>query len=127
MKLLRNQTGVNDNSKVTLEEFLKFILLPDSGDTHWALQSSLCHICIINYDFIVKFEQLVEEVPFLIEQIIKPKFGNLSKLQFEGSLTQQTFGNFNQYLNEIPQWLKSRVEQLYNKDYDYFDYEMLFQ
>ena len=127
MKLLRNQTGVNDNSKVTLEEFLKFILLPDSGDTHWALQSSLCHICIINYDFIVKFEQMMEEVPVLIEQIIKPKFGNLSKLQFEGSLTQQTFGNFNQYLNEIPQWLKSRVEQLYNKDYDYFDYEMLFQ
>ena len=127
MKLLRNHTGVNDNSKVTLEEFLKFILLPDSGDTHWALQSSLCHICIINYDFIVKFEQMMEEVPFLIEQIIKPTFGNLSKLQFEGSLTQQTFGNFNQYLNEIPQWLKSRVEQLYNKDYDYFDYEMLFQ
>ena len=70
---------------------------------------------------------MMEEVPFLIEQIIKPTFGNLSKLQFEGSLTQQTFGNFNQYLNEIPQWLKSRVEQLYNKDYDYFDYEMLFQ
>uniref|UniRef100_A0A3Q3EL09 Carbohydrate sulfotransferase n=1 Tax=Labrus bergylta TaxID=56723 RepID=A0A3Q3EL09_9LABR len=61
------------------KEFVHYLLDPQrpvGNDIHWAKMSTLCPPCVIQYDFIGKFENMNSEANFLLRSIGAPQ--NLS-------------------------------------------------
>ena len=60
---------------VTFQEFIQYLLdvyRPVGMDIHWETVNKLCHPCLLDYDFIGKFEHIEEEADFLLRMMGAP-------------------------------------------------------
>uniref|UniRef100_A0A3Q3G442 Carbohydrate sulfotransferase n=1 Tax=Labrus bergylta TaxID=56723 RepID=A0A3Q3G442_9LABR len=74
-----SQEALRTGDGVTFREFVHYLLDPQrpvGNDIHWAKMSTLCPPCVIQYDFIGKFENMNSEANFLLRSIGAPQ--NLS-------------------------------------------------
>ncbi|CAL4063886.1 unnamed protein product [Meganyctiphanes norvegica] len=68
----------------TFPEFTRFVLESTEEDNHWKPIYKLCYLCRIDYNFILKFENLYSESQSFIDHlnyssIIKPRWENPTK------------------------------------------------
>ncbi|XP_051235876.1 carbohydrate sulfotransferase 8-like isoform X2 [Dicentrarchus labrax] len=116
---------------VTFKEFVRYLLdvhRPVGMDIHWEQMNQLCHPCLIDYDFIGKFENMEEESNFLLRltgappNITLPSFKDRNPTDLRTSLqiTQK-------YFSQVSQSEKQRVYDFYYMDYMMFNYSKPFK
>ena len=108
---------------VSFTEFVKFILSspPENADRHWRRYDFLCHPCLIYYDYIGKFENLVpESIAFLklLEVDNKVQFPKNKTSNYSVSTSTLT----KQYFQELPPHIKTKLFAYYKDDFKMFGY-----
>ncbi|KAL8561883.1 hypothetical protein ACOMHN_046673 [Nucella lapillus] len=111
-------------SDVKFPEFVRFVLDAEHEtegvlNEHWERFYKQCHPCVLNYDFVGKFETLVDDTK---EVLTRSK--TLSKLK--APYVADTFVNSDKSLKafyrDVPQTDLKRLWKMYYPDYNLFSY-----
>ncbi|KAE8297364.1 Carbohydrate sulfotransferase 8 [Larimichthys crocea] len=116
---------------VTFKEFVQYLLdvhRPVGMDIHWEQMNQLCNPCLINYDFIGKFENMKEESNFVLRlsgappNITLPSFKdrNPNDMRTSVQITEK-------YFSQVSMLERQRVYDLYYMDYLMFNYSKPFK
>lgn len=115
------------DGEVSFEEFVKYIVDspiedPDFWNEHWERIDILCLPCLIQYDFIGRFESLDEDADYLLRTLdVADKVVFPRKKSFtNSSLLQKS------YFEKLPKGLKQRLYNLYKNDFYMFGYDTSF-
>ena len=104
---------------VTFEEFAKWIVEKRVFNPHWASMTSLCHPCVLNYDFVGKMETFDSDVAYMLKVLgTNFRFPTILKEAYKVSsaLLTQT------YFAKLSLLLKKRLYQIYKNDFENFGY-----
>ncbi|XP_013796053.2 carbohydrate sulfotransferase 9 [Apteryx mantelli] len=118
-----NEEALKTGSGVKFKEFIQYLLdyhRPVGMDIHWEQVSKLCYPCLINYDFIGKFETLEEDADYFLQLVGAPaelKFPNFKDRHSSDERTNAEV--VRQYLKEL-----SKQERQLTYDFYYLDYLM---
>ncbi|KYN18134.1 Carbohydrate sulfotransferase 9 [Trachymyrmex cornetzi] len=117
------ESGNTTRLEPTFTEFLQFIVNEKYFDEHWVPYYRTCEPCMMNYDYILKFETLDRDQNFFIQD------ANLNGYLYEtnyprninplGTTTRKTL---DEYIKEIPRSLLNEVYKIYENDYKLFNY-----
>ena len=108
---------------VSFTEFVKFILNSpaETADRHWRRYDALCHPCLIYYDYIGKFENLVSDSSNLLKLLQVD-----DKVQFPYNKTSSysvpTTVLAKEIFKELPSDLKMKLYNFYRDDFKMFGY-----
>ena len=110
---------------VSFSEFAEFLHNSDSEfmDWHWKQYDTLCHPCLIYYDFIGHFENLHEEADQLLDilQVSDTvKFPRNKTSQYK--LSTKVIAR--RYLNSLSEEAKKNLYDKYKHDFEMFGYSM---
>lgn len=123
--------ALKTGSGVTFKEFVQYLLdvhRPVGMDIHWEQVNQLCNPCLIDYDFIGKFENMDEESNFVLRlsgappNITLPSFKdrNPSDTRTSMQITQK-------YFSQVSMLERQRVYDFYYMDYLMFNYSKPFK
>eukprot|EP00116_Pleurobrachia_bachei_P005753 sb/3466015/ len=103
----------------TFPEFIDFVLAhPDNPQ--WSAGSKYLDICHTDIDYFVKFENQVEEIPFLLHRLqMSPK---LSEMVVDNKFVESDF-NVWRKISELSEKQQSNLNKMYTTDYRYFGYK----
>ncbi|XP_038248047.1 carbohydrate sulfotransferase 9 isoform X1 [Dermochelys coriacea] len=127
-RLNAREEALKTGSGVKFEEFVRYLLdsqRPVGMDIHWEQISKLCHPCLINYDFIGKFETLEEDANYFLQLIGAPadlKFPNFKDRHSSDERTNMEV--VRQYLKELSGSERQLTYDFYYLDYLMFNYTM---
>jgi chondroitin 4-sulfotransferase 11 len=126
MIIQRYRPGASEHSlqngdDVRFEEFVQFLL--DSRvkrvlDIHWRPYYQICHPCLMQYDFIGKYETLDEDVNFVLQELGVKHLINFP----ERPNTPKTGNVFKSIISNISSEQIHNLWKLYSVDYSMFDY-----
>lgn len=116
---------------VTFKEFVQYLLdvhRPVGMDIHWEQVNQLCNPCLIQYDFIGKFENMEKESNIVLRltgappNVTLPSFKdrNPTDIRTSMQLTQK-------YFSQVSRLEKQRVYDFYYMDYLMFNYSKPFK
>ncbi|XP_054842008.1 carbohydrate sulfotransferase 9 [Eublepharis macularius] len=118
--------ALTTGSGVQFKEFIQYLLdshRPIGMDIHWEQISKLCHPCIINYDFIGKFETLEEDANYFLRLIGAPEGLTFPNFKDRHSTDERTNSEVvRQYLAEISATERQLIYDFYSLDYLMFNY-----
>ncbi|KAM9223140.1 carbohydrate sulfotransferase 9 [Leptosomus discolor] len=118
-----NEEALKTGSGVKFKEFIQYLLdsrRPVGMDIHWEQVSKLCYPCLINYDFIGKFETLEEDANYFLRLVGAPAELKFPKFKDRHSSDERTSAEVvRQYLKEL-----SKEERQLTYDFYYLDYLM---
>ncbi|XP_075825372.1 carbohydrate sulfotransferase 9 isoform X1 [Microtus pennsylvanicus] len=121
--------ALNNGSGVKFKEFVYYLLdahRPVGMDIHWERVSKLCHPCLINYDFIGKFETLEEDANYFLQLIGAPKELKFPNFKDRHSSDERTSAQVvRQYLKDLTRAERQRLYDFYQLDYLMFNYTTL--
>ncbi|XP_046768226.1 carbohydrate sulfotransferase 9 isoform X2 [Gallus gallus] len=118
-----NKEALETGSGVKFKEFIQYLLdshRPVGMDIHWEQVSKLCYPCLINYDFIGKFETLEEDANYFLQLVGAPAELKFPRFKDRHSSDERTSAEVvRQYLKEL-----SKEERQLTYDFYYLDYLM---
>ncbi|KAL1773978.1 carbohydrate sulfotransferase 9 [Sigmodon hispidus] len=118
--------ALNNGSGVTFKEFVYYLLdahRPVGMDIHWERVSKLCHPCLINYDFIGKFETLEEDASYFLQLIAAPEELKFPNFKDRHSSDERTNAQVVQrYLKDLSREQRQHIYDFYHLDYLTFNY-----
>ncbi|XP_036252438.1 carbohydrate sulfotransferase 9 isoform X2 [Molothrus ater] len=118
-----DEEALKTGSGVKFKEFIQYLLdshRPIGMDIHWEQVSKLCYPCLINYDFIGKFETLEEDANYFLQLVGAPANLKFPKFKDRHSSDERTSTEVvRQYLKEL-----SKEERQLTYDFYYLDYLM---
>ncbi|XP_053575205.1 carbohydrate sulfotransferase 8 [Bombina bombina] len=129
----RNATkeALRTGSGVHFKEFIQYLLdvhRPVGMDIHWDHVSRLCSPCLIDYDFIGKFESMEEDANFLLHLIGAPKNLTFPKFKDRHSNEERTTNKITQqYFAQLSPSERQRTYDFYYMDYQMFNYSKPFE
>uniref|UniRef100_A0A8C8S1N8 Carbohydrate sulfotransferase n=1 Tax=Pelusios castaneus TaxID=367368 RepID=A0A8C8S1N8_9SAUR len=119
-RLNAHEMALKTGSGVKFKEFIQYLLdsqRPVGMDIHWEQISKLCYPCLINYDFIGKFETLEEDANYFLQLIGAPAELTFPNFKDRHSSDERTNTEVvRQYLNEL-----SITERQLTYDFYYLD------
>ncbi|XP_062986732.1 carbohydrate sulfotransferase 9 isoform X2 [Elgaria multicarinata webbii] len=125
-RLNADREALTTGSGVKFKEFIQYLLdplRPVGMDTHWEQINKLCYPCIINYDFIGKFETLEEDANHFLRLIGAPEGLTFPSFKDRHSTDKRTNSEVvRQYLAEIPVTERQKIYDFYYLDYLMFNY-----
>ena len=108
MKLSRYLT----QSKLNVKDF----------DVHWRPQVTLCNPCLVNYDYIIRFEKLVEDSNVLLEYVQKEDLEN-EKIFFKNKTSSLIGSNrTSQAFDTLSYDVIEKLRKLYAHDFNVMGY-----
>ncbi|NWU89400.1 CHST9 sulfotransferase, partial [Upupa epops] len=121
-----DEEALRTGSGVTFKEFIRYLLdshRPVGMDIHWEQVSQLCYPCLINYDFIGKFETLEEDANHLLQLVGAPAELRFPSFKDRHSSDERTSaGVVRQYLKELSEEERQLTYAFYSLDYLMFNY-----
>ncbi|XP_072119932.1 carbohydrate sulfotransferase 9-like [Mobula birostris] len=118
--------ALRTGSGVTFREFVQYLLDPHKPigmDIHWEQISKLCSPCLINYDFIGKFESLEQDANYLLKLIGAPEGLQFPSFKDRHSSDERTTSAVvEQYLAQITPSERQQIYNFYYPDYLMFNY-----
>ncbi|KAM4721584.1 carbohydrate sulfotransferase 8 [Rhinophrynus dorsalis] len=129
----RNATkeALRTGSGVNFKEFIQYLLdvhRPVGMDIHWDHVSRLCSPCLIDYDFIGKFESMEEDANFLLHLIGAPKNLTFPRFKDRHSNEERTTNKIaQQYFAQLSPSERQRTYDFYYMDYQMFNYSKPFE
>ncbi|XP_042531291.1 carbohydrate sulfotransferase 9 isoform X1 [Dipodomys spectabilis] len=118
--------SLNNGSGVKFKEFVHYLLdshRPVGMDIHWEKVSKLCYPCLINYDFVGKFETLEEDANYFLQLIGAPKELKFPNFKDRHSSDERTNAQVvRQYLKDLSRTERQLIYDFYYLDYLMFNY-----
>ncbi|XP_071153186.1 carbohydrate sulfotransferase 11-like [Mytilus edulis] len=126
---LKRSKEVNHSDAIKFVEFVKYLTDPDtfesSYEQHWAKYENLCQPCLMNYDFVGKFETMKNDISRTFKYLGIKIFNetvfpdrSVSYKNTESSKITQTF------YNQLPKTYLKKLWHLYKIDFHMFSYHM---
>lgn len=126
-----SQQALKTGDGVKFEEFVQYLLdvhRPVGMDIHWEQANQLCHPCLIDYDFIGKFETMEEESNFLLRLTGAPPSLRLPTFKDRNPKDKRTSHQITEnYFSQVSMLQKQRVYDFYYMDYLMFNYTKPFK
>ncbi|KAM9481169.1 carbohydrate sulfotransferase 8 isoform 1-T1 [Clarias gariepinus] len=126
-----SKSALRTGSGVTFQEFIRYLLdvhRPVGMDIHWEPVSQLCSPCLLDYDFIGKFETLEEEANFLLRMTGAPKNLTFPTFKDRNPEAARTSTRITwQYFTQLNASEKQRAYDFYYMDYLMFNYSKPFE
>nr|XP_004660012.1 carbohydrate sulfotransferase 8 [Jaculus jaculus] len=125
-----SREALRTGSGVRFPEFVQYLLdvhRPVGMDIHWDHVSRLCSPCLIDYDFVGKFESMEDDANFFLRLIHAP--GNLTFPRFKDRHSQEartTTRITQQYFTQLSALQRQRAYDFYYMDYLMFNYSKPF-
>nr|XP_006212247.1 carbohydrate sulfotransferase 8 [Vicugna pacos]XP_031527932.1 carbohydrate sulfotransferase 8 [Vicugna pacos] len=125
-----SREALRTGSGVRFPEFVQYLLdvhRPVGMDIHWDHVSRLCSPCLIDYDFVGKFESMEDDANFFLSLIHAPR--NLTFPQFKDRHSQEartTARITHQYFAQLSTLQRQRTYDFYYMDYLMFNYSKPF-
>uniref|UniRef100_A0A4X2K0M8 Carbohydrate sulfotransferase n=1 Tax=Vombatus ursinus TaxID=29139 RepID=A0A4X2K0M8_VOMUR len=117
---------INNGSGVKFKEFIHYLLdshRPVGMDIHWERVSKLCYPCVINYDFVGKFETLEEDANYFLQLIGAPRGLKFPNFKDRHSSDERTNADVvRQYLKDLSNMERQLIYDFYYLDYLMFNY-----
>ncbi|XP_062861009.1 carbohydrate sulfotransferase 8 [Trichomycterus rosablanca] len=126
-----SKSALRTGSGVTFQEFIRYLLdvhRPVGMDIHWESVNQLCSPCLLDYDFIGKFETLEEEADFLLRKMGAPKnltFPTFKDRNPEAARTSSKITRH--YFAQLNALDRQRAYDFYYMDYLMFNYSKPFE
>ncbi|KAM7406461.1 hypothetical protein PAMP_000835 [Pampus punctatissimus] len=126
-----SEAALKTGNGVTFQEFAHYLLdvhRPVGMDIHWEQANQLCHPCLIDYDFIGKFENMEEESNFLLRLTGAPPNLRLPSFKDRNPADKKTSLSITQkYFSQVSKLERQRVYDFYYMDYLMFNYSKPFK
>ncbi|XP_060780106.1 carbohydrate sulfotransferase 8-like [Neoarius graeffei] len=126
-----SKSALRTGSGVTFQEFIRYLLdvhRPIGMDIHWEPVSQLCSPCLLDYDFIGKFETIEDEANFLLHRVGAPKNLTFPTFKDRNPEAARTSTHITQrYFTQLSASDRQRVYDFYYMDYLTFNYSKPFQ
>eukprot|EP00066_Takifugu_rubripes_P018616 XP_011607882.1 PREDICTED: carbohydrate sulfotransferase 8 [Takifugu rubripes] len=123
--------ALKTGSGVIFKEFVQYLLdvhRPVGMDIHWEQMNQLCNPCLIDYDFIGKFENMNEESDFVLRLTGAPPNVTLPSFKDRNPTDTRTSMQLTQkYFSQVGMLEKQRVYDFYYMDYLMFNYSKPFK
>ncbi|XP_005400046.1 PREDICTED: carbohydrate sulfotransferase 8 [Chinchilla lanigera] len=125
-----SREALRTGSGVRFPEFIQYLLdvhRPVGMDIHWDHVSRLCSPCLIDYDFVGKFESMEDDANFFLSLIRAPH--NLTFPRFKDRHSQEartTSRITHQYFAQLSALQRQRTYDFYYMDYLMFNYSKPF-
>lgn len=125
-----SREALRTGSGVRFPEFIQYLLdvhRPVGMDIHWDHVSRLCSPCLIDYDFVGKFESMEDDANFFLSLIHAPR--NLTFPRFKDRHAQEartTARITHQYFAQLSAPQRQRAYDFYYMDYLMFNYSKPF-
>ncbi|XP_077375776.1 carbohydrate sulfotransferase 8 isoform X2 [Festucalex cinctus] len=121
-----SRSALESGSGVTFQEFVQYLVdvhRPISIDIHWEAANQLCNPCLIDYDFIGKFENMAEESDLLLRLSGAPRNLKLPNFKDRNVADERTSMKITQkYFAQLGMLERQRVYDYYYMDYLMFNY-----
>ena len=117
-------TVFNKIPGVSLLEFFSYLAANQNKslqfNEHWRpLSTGYCNFCNIPYNYVLKLEELDEEMSYVIEKLSRKKHQMIANPSDQYRDNEKLAD-----LETIPPELIDKVAQIYRDDFEMFDYEM---
>ncbi|XP_029782211.1 carbohydrate sulfotransferase 8 isoform X2 [Suricata suricatta] len=125
-----SREALRTGAGVRFPEFVQYLLdvhRPVGMDIHWDHVGRLCSPCLIDYDFVGKFESMEEDANFFLSLIRAPR--NLTFPRFKDRHSQEartTARIAHQYFAQLSALQRQRTYDFYYMDYLMFNYSKPF-
>ncbi|XP_025865948.1 carbohydrate sulfotransferase 8 [Vulpes vulpes] len=125
-----SREALRTGSGVRFPEFVQYLLdvhRPVGMDIHWDHVSRLCSPCLIDYDFVGKFESMEDDANFFLSLIRAPR--NLTFPRFKDRHSQEartTAQIARRYFTQLSALQRQRTYDFYYMDYLMFNYSKPF-
>lgn len=120
------RTALRTGTGVTFREFVQYLLdvrRPVGMDIHWEPVSQLCNPCLLQYNFIGKFESLEEDANFLLQSIGAPTNLTFPGFKDRNPLAARTSSAITQkYFSQLNATERQKAFDFYYMDYLMFNY-----
>lgn len=117
------QTGINSVRQPTFSQFLKFIISEKNFDEHWRPYYIECDPCGIEYDYILKLDNLHIEEKYLFKVLNVSRTIKNNKNVDNINPNGRTDHNISkQYFSKVKEHLLRDIYELYEKDFLIFGY-----
>lgn len=126
-----SREALRTGSSVTFKEFVQYLLdvhRPIGMDIHWEQMNQLCNPCLIDYDFIGKFENMEEESNIVLRMAGAPANLTLPTFKDRNPKDVRTSVDIMQkYFSQVSLQERQRVYDFYYMDYLMFNYSKPFK
>lgn len=126
-----SQEALLTGSGVTFKEFVQYLLdvhRPIGMDIHWEQMNQLCNPCLIDYDFIGKFEKMEEESNVVLRLSGAPANITLPNFKDRNPTDARTSTEVMQkYFSQVSLQERQRIYDFYYMDYLMFNYSKPFK
>ncbi|XP_035193063.1 carbohydrate sulfotransferase 8 [Oxyura jamaicensis] len=123
--------ALRTGSGVKFKEFIQYLLdvhRPVGMDIHWDHVNRLCSPCLIDYDFVGKFESMEEDANFFLHLIGAPQNLTFPKFKDRHSNEERTTTKITQqYFAQLSPSQRQRSYDFYYMDYLMFNYSKPFE
>ena len=110
------------NITPTFEHFIEYLIKdPLKDDVHWKPYSKLCHVCLLKYNFIGKFENIEQDIQKLIDYLGFKSNNWFKKNYFTTGKTKENYKLLYSNLNKN---LICFLKDFYQMDFQLFDYRI---
>ncbi|XP_056137924.1 carbohydrate sulfotransferase 8-like [Lampris incognitus] len=125
------RAALRTGAGVTFREFVQYLLdvrRPVGMDIHWEPVSQLCNPCLLQYNFIGKFESLKEDANFLLWSIGAPSNLTFPDFKDRNPLAERTSFKITQsYFAQLNSTERQKAYDFYYMDYLMFNYPKPFK
>ncbi|XP_071178637.1 carbohydrate sulfotransferase 11-like isoform X1 [Mytilus edulis] len=120
------QEDIELGKNAKFDEFVRYITDPVTIETeglneHWDLYSSLCQPCLINYDFVGKYETLDDDIDYIMHDLGIDTFIQFPK-RGAAYKKKRTKDTFEQFYSNISKLDLGKLWKTYRQDYKLFSY-----
>jgi len=113
------------NLSFTFEEFLRHVLWTKDlglGDHHWVPQSELCNVCAGDFEYILKLENINQEIAYVLKTLKYPKIPAYKHTHLSKNNTKKS--SYMDFYKDIPVDLFREILELYKFDFLFFGYSI---
>ena len=113
---------MKNDTTASFEDFIHHLISPKQKDSHWAFYHEWCQPCYADYDYIIKFETLYEDIEYLKIKLNISK--EHQKTFFPMEITRTNDDKVKTHFSQIQKELALRLYNHYRGDFMLFGYEM---
>jgi len=106
----------------TFEHFIEYFMFNNiKGDVHWRPYSNLCHVCLIKYNFIGKFETIEDDLQRIVKYLGLNSSEWIKDDHFQSGKTKE---NYKLMYSNLDDKFICYLKQFYQNDLKLFDYQI---
>ena len=112
---------LKNDTTASFEDFVRHLLSDAPRDSHWEFYDTFCRPCYSDYDYVIKFETIAQDLAYLKLKL------NITdedhQKVFSAAIPNTKQDTTKEYFDQIPKDLAERLYKKYKNDFLLFGYE----